>query len=56
MARWRKQRPDLAAENAAAEAARDRALRRLGKRYPGELARLFDEELAAGRMRQDQAS
>lgn len=56
MQRWRKRRPEMNAENAAAAAARDRALRRLGRKHADELAQLHAEELAAGRLQQEKAS
>ncbi len=56
IAKWRKQRPDLHAENVATQNARERALRRLAQMHPRDLRRLYLEEMAAGRVRQERAS
>lgn len=56
MARWRKRRPDLHAENLATQEARSRALRRLARMHPRDMRRLYLEEMAAGRVREERAS
>lgn len=56
MARWRKRRPDLHAENVATQDARNRALRRLARMHPRDMRRLYAEEMAVGRAPQERAS